>query len=189
MKKIFLSFAVGLFSLAASVNSIHAQDSTHAQGSKDSIMYAKNENPAPAASTAGAGNETGITAADIKTISKKATRNFTATFTKADDVKWFALSDGFIAYCTVNGTRIRTNYDKKGNWLYSIRYYGEKKLPVDVRALVKRTYYDFSITSVQEIHIEDKIVYLVYMNDETTFQTVRVCDYEMDVYQSFPKSL
>ena len=57
-----------------------------------------------------------------------------------------------------------------------MRNYDEKKLPPEIRAQVKRVYYDFAITGVQEIRVGDKLVYLVYMRDESVCQTVRVTE-------------
>jgi hypothetical protein len=200
MKKIFFTLAAGFISAAAIVSSASAQraaDST--QNGKHTRIYAKNETKAYGIKNAGALNEviTDATGADslnnntagATTINKKAIKNFTAAFGNAEAVKWLTLTDGFVAYWTLNGTRNRSVYNKRGNWLYSIQNYDEKNLPVDIRAIVKRTYYDFSIYGVQEIHVENKIAYLIYMKDETTFLTVRVCDDEMDVMNKFTRDL
>jgi hypothetical protein len=86
-----------------------------------------------------------------------------------------------------DGAEHRVFYDKKGYWDATIKYYDEKKLPPDVRAIVKSTYYDYSITSVQEIQKGNKIVYLVHMQDATTLKSVKVCDGEMEVIAEFNK--
>jgi hypothetical protein len=193
MKKIFLAFAGGLFPVLAILNVAHAQNS------KDTVIYAQNEkkasgiknlNPLNSAdAAANGGGAANNIAADIKTISSKAIKNFKIEFGKADPVKWFKLSNGFVAYCTVNSIQNKAYYDRKGNWLYSTRYYEEKDLPKDVRAIVRSTYYDYSISGIQEIHVDDKTVYLVYVKDETTWKTLRVCNGEMEVLATFKNDL
>ncbi|MGI8952391.1 MAG: hypothetical protein ACR2FN_12510 [Chitinophagaceae bacterium] len=67
--------------------------------------------------------------------------------------------------------------------------YDETKLPHDVRAQVKSTYYDYAITTVDEVHYQGQIVYLVHMQDANTWKIIRVnSDGEMDVYQAFDKA-
>jgi hypothetical protein len=70
-----------------------------------------------------------------------------------------------------------------------------KQLPVTIlknncpktRSQVKSVYYDYTITTVQEIIFPDHHVYLVNMEDETTILIIRICDGEMDVYKDLKK--
>jgi len=120
-----------------------------------------------------------------KAISKKAIKKFSGDFRNAEKVQWFSLKDGFIAYCNVNGIPTRVYYNKGGQHCYTTHTYDEKKLPVEVRSMVKRTYFDFSIYNVLQVDADDKIVYLVYIRDEKSFKTIRVTsDGEMDEYES-----
>src|ERR1700733_114955 len=67
----------------------------------------------------------------------------------------------------------REFFDKKGRYLYSISYYGEKELPAAVREQVKPVYYDYTILSVEEVKLDDHSIYFINMEDETTLKTVR----------------
>jgi hypothetical protein len=71
---------------------------------------------------------------------------------------------------------------------FTISYYDEKKLPDEIRSIVKSTYYDYSITCVEEIHIDSKIIYIVHMQDDKTWKNVRICDGEMEIVEDFDKS-
>ena len=82
----------------------------------------------------------------------------------------------------------RNFYNKKGRLLYTIDYYGEKGLPVAVRAVVKSEYYDFSIVSVEEVKLDGRHIYLVDMQDATAIKTVRVEDGEMSVVTSLVRA-
>jgi hypothetical protein len=189
MKKFFLKSTTGLVAIIAIANSAYAQRSEATfTGLKDSAIYAKKEKSAAAEKNTVSNSVEYFSTAEIKNINKRAFKNFTATFSNPENVKWFQLKDGLVAYCSVNDIRTRSIYDKKGNWRYTAQSYDETKLPKDVRTIAKRAYFDFAITGVQEIHVEDKIIYLIYMKDDTSCQTVRICDYEMDLIDSFPKN-
>ena len=190
MKKIFLAFVAGFIPAVALLNGAHAQSAANtAQSTADSNVIAKNEKDVSKTNAAFNAASSNSGAADVKNINKRAIKNFSYEFSNASSVRWLTPKDGFIAYCTIDGVRNRVFYDKKGNLLHSILDYDEKKLPKDVRATVKRTYYDASIMGVNEIHIEDKVIYLVYIKDETTLKTLRICDGEMEVINSFEKAL
>jgi len=53
--------------------------------------------------------------------------------------------------------------------------------------MVKSNYYDYSIFLVQEVKVGDKTAYLVKIEDEKSFKTIRVVDGEMDEYESYKK--
>lgn len=121
MKKIILPFFAGLLTLVAS--GPHA----HAQLQEDSGSYAKNEKPKnAAASNYNSAGDASNSTTELKNVNRRALKDFTRTFQNPTAVQWYKNEDGFIAYCTVNGIRNRCSYDKKGNWLYSACYYGEK---------------------------------------------------------------
>lgn len=180
MKKILLVLAGGMLISLTITNSAFAQQSDAATNGKDSLILAKNDQPRGSLFDVMPGN----TMAGAETVSKKAIKNFTGAFNNAENVKWFPLKDGFIAYCNVNGNPTRVFYDRGGHHRYTTKSYGEKQLPTEVRAMVKRTYYDFSIYHVMQVDAENKVVYLVYIKDENAFKTIRVSDGEMDEYES-----
>jgi len=125
--------------------------------------------------------------ASTKTINAKAIKHFNANYKNASDVQWSVLKDGFMTMFTNQGNVSRVYYDKSGNWKFSVKYYGESKLPKDVRAQVKSTYYDFVIKSVQEITFADKTVYMVDIEGNNTTKELRICDGEMEIIHDFPK--
>ena len=181
MKQIFLMFAGAVITTLTVTNSAKAQQSSDTdQNQKDSLIYAKNDKPRGSLfDVTPAGNT-----ADNKAINKKAIKRFGSGFNKAENVKWFPLKDGAVAYCNLEGKSTRVYYDKRGTELYIVQNYDEKQLPKDVRSAVKRIYFDFSIYGVTQVNAADKIVYLVYIKDENSFKTIRLCDGDMDEYES-----
>jgi hypothetical protein len=124
----------------------------------------------------------------LNNISTTAQRDFLKRVDHPTDVKWFKLPDGYIAKCSLESDKTTVAYDRSGTWVYTIRNYPEKKMPRDVRALVKSTYYDYQITIVQEVlKGRNPVVYIVHMQDSTSWKNVRVCDGEMDVLEEYEK--
>lgn len=121
-------------------------------------------------------------------INTKAIKDFTKTFKKSADARWFVINDGFLAEFNFDGITTKVFYDRKGKWIASIRNYYENNLPRDIRHQVKSHYYDYNIYYVQEVTVGDKIAYLVKIEDNATMKTIRVLDGEMSETESFDKS-
>ena len=61
-------------------------------------------------------------------------------------------------------------------------------MPRDIRVVVKRMYYDYSITLVQEVQTAQNGVYLVYLEDAKTTRIVKVsAEGEMETMELFDK--
>ncbi len=92
----------------------------------------------------------------------KAIKDFQTRFADANNAKWFSDENGFVSYFVKDGYGNRVFYDKKGHWQYSLIFYGEDKLPRDVRAAVKSTYFDLSITLVEEVQTTERQSYISF---------------------------
>lgn len=177
MKKYFLAFtATSIFVL--SFVQVNAQKSAYAiaAGINNMKAYVSADN----AATEAKDDKIGLYKINFKAVS-----DFKNTYKDISDETWEVKKDGYVARFVSNSVRTLNYYDKKGRWLHRILCYDETKLPKQVRALVKLNYYDYSITSVQEINmkrINGDPVYLVYLkyNYNDAFKTVRVCDGEME---------
>lgn len=120
-------------------------------------------------------------------ISSKAMRDFKRSYPDVNDEQWYSFKDGFAVKFKDEGIDHMVTYNRIGDWQYTITNYDEKKLPESIRAMVKSTYYDYAITLVQEITTHNQLVYLVHMQDELTWKTVKVTDGEMTVIEDFNK--
>src|ERR1700748_1494720 len=67
----------------------------------------------------------------------RATRDFWKRAGDGKEEKWSRLPEGYLAEYTDGGVGNRWLYDQRGNWVYSILFYGEKELPAEVRHLVR----------------------------------------------------
>ncbi len=91
---------------------------------------------------------------------------------------------------SLNGVSNLIYYTKKGQWEGSLKVYSEDKLARDIRDIVKREYYDYDITSVQEIETFDSYgipTYIVHLEDSNNIKLIRVRYGVMDVYSAFKK--
>ena len=121
-------------------------------------------------------------------INTRAIRDFKRNYPNVDGEKWYTIQDGFVARFSVDNVQHMITYNRSGDWQYTISYYGEKKLPADIRALVKSTYYDYAITGIEEIYIREQIIYVVHMQDESTWKKLRICEGEMSIIEDFNKN-
>jgi hypothetical protein len=99
-----------------------------------------------------------------------------------------------VAYFTHDNIQSWVCYNKKGDFEYMIRHYDEKKLPQEIRHLVRSTYYDFSILHINEITINGITFYFVTMADKTSkdkicWKIVKVADGEMEVMKEYSERI
>jgi uncharacterized protein YifN (PemK superfamily) len=116
-------------------------------------------------------------------VSVKAARHFVTTYPAVSSERWSVLKNGYMATFTSNSINTKVFYDASGTWLHSIERYTETRLPKHVRASVKRIYYDYTITAIDEVNIAGsnaKPRYVVYLKDDNTFKTIIVCDGEVE---------
>jgi len=178
MKKIlFIGFSIGIV-VFAFVSNIHAQQSTNA------FAFNPGKSVTVKLFTTNFNSLKDFPLSEIRT---KAIRHFTKSFKQAESVRWYNVKDGVMVYFTEKGINTRTGYDKKGNWLYNLRSYGEAYLPKDVRARVKSAFYDFSITGINEITNAKQIIYMVHIEDNACFKIIRVCEGGMEAVKEYVK--
>jgi hypothetical protein len=122
------------------------------------------------------------------TGNERALKDFQRTFGNVNNVTWLETKNGgYIAKFVNADVKTVVAYNPKGSWSYTINYYGEKKLPADIRKMVKSTYYDYSIFGIAEVHFDKETVYMLYIQDESHFKTIRVYNDEMQEVENYPK--
>jgi hypothetical protein len=117
----------------------------------------------------------------------RATSEFWKTFGESRNEVWYRLPGGFLAEFKEKVVQVRAVYDKKGNWVYSIRQYTEKELPEEILDQVKSKFYRDTIGVVKELIQPQNTVYLIHIENGARWKTVRVADGEMEVVQDFRK--
>lgn len=113
----------------------------------------------------------------IMVVNTKAMRNFVKAYETAVDPEWVLLKEGYVCRFMIDGVRCRAFYSQKGAWLLTVASYEENKLPKDVRAMVRSTYYDYTISYIDEISAPGKSKsYLVQIQDEKGMKILQVSD-------------
>ncbi len=122
-------------------------------------------------------------------VNIKAIRNFKKAYKGIDDTQWWLLQEGgYVCRFTFKKSLNRAFYDKKGNWLYTVTGYTQDKLAREIRAMVRRAYYDYDISYINEINMPgDVTVYIIQIQDEKTLKLIRICDGEMEIIQEILK--
>ena len=126
----------------------------------------------------------------VNNINVAAVRDFVKRYNEPDNTRWYKMKDGsLLVKFELPDHAFRVAYTSRGAWIYSIQTYHEKQMLREVRAIVKSTYYDYSITQVEEInHVDgDGIVYIVHLMDDNGWKTVRVCNGTMDEMETLYK--
>jgi hypothetical protein len=115
-------------------------------------------------------------------------RNFEQKFTNVTSVRWYESSYGFVVKFNLEGIDYRVDFDKKGNWLYTIRNYDEMKLPEDVMRLINDSYNEYSITLVQEIETPFiPLTFVVHLDGKKDMIQLLVSGDETQEWQRFRK--
>ncbi len=65
-------------------------------------------------------------------------------------------------------------FRRNGIIVYHIKYGSEKNLPKEVRRLVKSNYVDFNITKAINVEEDSRNIWVVNMEDDKNYITVRV---------------
>jgi len=161
----------------------------HAQAIKASMPIKQKNHPKDSAAVSGIPGKIVTTGNYLNEINTHATRDFIQRFNNPANVEWTKCGKGYIVTCTLAAIRSRVAYNAGGNWVYTIKYLTESQMPREVRALVKSSYYDYTITQVEEIvqQINTDPVYLVHMKDDHTWKNVLVGNGEMVVMEEYDK--
>jgi hypothetical protein len=185
MKKSLFALTLGFTSIVALSNCVYAQNSVTPIGFNDSKTFKSSvHNLAALESPAFMGTYV----PDTKNINTKAIKDFQSRFNNASNTMWFSDRNGFVSYFVQNGYGDRAYYDKKGHWQYSLIFYGEDKLPRDIRTVVKSTYFDLAITLVEEVQTTEGMVYIVHLEDKANIKLVKVNkEGEMEIMQELIK--
>jgi hypothetical protein len=118
----------------------------------------------------------------------KATSLFWKVYGESKGEKWYNLPKGYMAEFTEKSVGVKVIYNQRGDWVYTLRQYTEKELPMDIRAQVRSLYYDDTIGVIKEVIQLQYTVYLIHIENGTRWKTIRFRDGEMDVVEDFKKS-
>jgi hypothetical protein len=185
MKKIFFACLTGFF-LASSITSIsYSQTSNTIAQLSPQPSSEKNIYLSDAALYLNHAVSNDLTTTEI---SKKIITKFTRNYGIRPEARWFKSSTGlFVAFFAIDNIKTFIYYNVKGGCEYIMRYYEEEKLPREILQWMKNAYEDFSIDQVTEVRKDDKIAYVIKMENRTSWKTVKIVDGEMEVIEEYLK--
>lgn len=111
------------------------------------------------------------TEVDIRVV-----RNFRKSFPAAADVRWKQAGNFYFAAFADGAIKHKVVYTNSGALDYSLKVYGEKQLPEEVRRSVRSVYYDYAIVSAQELRLKNQTIYLVQLSAAGRWKTIRICE-------------
>ena len=177
MKKTFLAYSIAATLSLTTINAAAQTSNLPVQSTAEYTSFSNDPGPA-----------NGMAAASTSEVNIKAMKNFTRDYKNPSSTTWFKLQDGFVVYFTQKEIAMRVAYDKKGNYLWTIRNYSENELPFEVRDLVKSRYYDFTIHHIDEVKSNEGIAYTIKLEGKTTWKTIKVVNSEMTVINDYVKN-
>ena len=126
--------------------------------------------------------------ADKKAVlNAKAVKIIKRSYRNISEENWFQLETGYMVKFIKDNIPTKVYFNKKGNWIGTIRKMNEKEVPKDIRGMIKSNFSEYKINLFQEITVDIHIVYISYLENEEGFKNVRICDGEMDIMNEFKK--
>jgi hypothetical protein len=124
----------------------------------------------------------------VSIVHAKVMKDFILRYDDVSYARWMTDGKGSTMYFVKDGFHNRAVYDLRGTWKYSLIYYDEARMPREVRKVVKREYYDFGITAVQEVQTEVGNAWFVHLEADGDCKIVKVyMDGEMETVEEFHK--
>ncbi|MEP7110058.1 MAG: hypothetical protein ABI760_18835 [Ferruginibacter sp.] len=126
-------------------------------------------------------------------INIRAVRGFLKYFKTAKNVTWKIAKNGsgYTAQFTNDSIQTRVAYDRRGLWYYTFKRYGEDKMPAELRAMVRSTFFDYTITEVTEISLppeRQNIMYSVLIKEAANFKILKIFNREIEIVSDYSES-
>jgi hypothetical protein len=120
----------------------------------------------------------------LNEISIHAFRHFHRLFSSGVSGEyWFKSADGYQVSFVRDAQRNQAYFDRRGAYLYSLKYYAGTKMPAVWADVVKRKYPGYRLDVVTEITDGEKVFYLVKVISTESVKTLSVSDGKIDVLE------
>lgn len=121
---------------------------------------------------------------------QKAVNSFNKQFENLVNSAVYARQDGFILKAVADGRNVTSAYNKNGKWIYTIENYPSVSLPKNIIDIVQNGYNSrgYFITTIDKIKQQGiKPVYLVRLQNNDTYKTLRVVNNDVEVIEDLQK--
>jgi hypothetical protein len=169
-----------LFGLAGLVVLVATSINATAQGNRTRINSSEVSNSSEISNS---------TTATVSVSTAKAERDFMRYYKNAANVQWHNSPEGYkVVNFTEGETTMKSVYNRRGKWQYTIRFCNEKDISEEVKNLVIDFYRGYTINRVLEIARYDKTVTLIYLENAIYLKTARITDGEIETVEEYIKS-
>ena len=181
MKKYLVGLVAGSVSILVTTNGANAQSAINAEKLEDQKNITGMKKMAFAKDRV----------SDLEGINPRMVKQFTKVYKNVTGESWLKVRNGFSVKFISDDISNLVYYSAGGKWAGSLKGYRENKLPFKIRDIVKRVYYDYSITYVHEIETAESggiPTYIIHLEDSNKLKQVRVSDGQMDVWQELNRN-
>jgi hypothetical protein len=124
---------------------------------------------------------------NLKAVNVKIHKDFIKHFSSASNITTSTDKEYTSIACIVDGVKTRVNYFRNGRWASTLRMLQPKQIPARLYDDVSAAYPGYKLTSGKEVIVGPKVAYLVDIENDRAFKTIRIIDGEYDIYQEFNK--
>lgn len=120
---------------------------------------------------------------------EKVSKNFSDQFKTTIDPSIATLQDGFIVRSEIDGRKITSAYNKRGNWVYTVEGYSTSSLDKNIIETAMPYYPKYFITAMEKVNQPyNGSVYLVHIENSNSFKTLRVNNGTVELVQDVSKA-
>lgn len=113
---------------------------------------------------------------------------FEKLFPASENLRWETVGKNFLAKFSTGDVRKHALLNPKGQLVYQITFGTEKHLPTSIRKNVKRNYVEYKITAASFIEEANRKIWVINLEDDTSYVIVRVEDEELEEVRSYTKT-
>jgi len=124
---------------------------------------------------------------NLKAMNVKMHKDFSRYYSTASDISTTTDKKHIMISCQVDGVQTRVNYYKNGHWASTLRFMRVNQLPSKLCNDILENYPGYKINRGKEVIVGPKSAYLIDLENEKSFKTIRVIDGEYDIYEQFLK--
>ena len=114
--------------------------------------------------------------------------SFRRAFPDAEDLRWYKYDRDYLAKFFMKDMDHNALFKKNGVMKYDISYGYEKHMPVEIKEDVLKSYDNYKIIRAIRVKANERDIWVVKLEGERKYLTVRVEDGEMDEVESFYKT-
>jgi hypothetical protein len=119
----------------------------------------------------------------LNEINIHAFRHFHRRWPVVSGESWIKSEDGYVVSFTEGSLHHQAHFDRRGGYLYSLKYYSGKEISRNLEGIIRKKYGDYTVDVVTEITDGEKTFYLIKIENSSSVKTLSVCDGKIEVLE------